>query len=99
MKDLENQKTLIPTEVGKRAYRRYKKETLLHKRAKMNYYWLGYSLENTIAMESWSEFWNEVKAGKKCTWMRSTGVACSCYCCSGYYKYKRPTKSEEYKLK
>lgn len=76
----------------KRAYRRYKKETLLHKRAKMNYYWLE------RLNQPWPEFWKEVKAGKKCIWMRNTGVACSCYGCSGYFKYKRPSKSEEYKL-
>lgn len=54
----------------------------------MNYYWLA---EKT---QSWALFWEEIKAGKKCTWMRNTGVSCSCYMCSGYYKYKRPTKSK-----
>lgn len=98
MKDLENQIKLTPTIVGKRAYRRYKKETLLKKRAKRNYYWLGYSMEDTVAMNSWADFWKEIKTGKKCIWMRNTGVACSCYGCSGYFKYKRPSKSEEYKL-
>lgn len=70
----------------KRAYRRQKKETLLKKRAKRNYYWLGQR------HGSWAKFWEEVKAGKKYTNFRNTGVLCSCYSCSGHYKYKRTKK-------
>ncbi len=76
----------------KRAYRRYKAKNLLKKRAKFNYYWLKKT------DQSWASFWNEVQKGKINTWLRNTGVVCSCYMCSGMYKYKRPSKSEIKKL-
>lgn len=76
----------------KRAYRRYKKETLLKKRAKANFFWLK------KPNQSWASFWNEIQEGNSNTWLRNAGVSCSCFMCSGYYKYKRPAKSEIKKI-
>jgi hypothetical protein len=69
----------------KRSYRRYKKQVILERRARNNHYWAANTKE-----ESWADFWEEVKAGDRCTWMRSMSVPCSCYICSGHSKYRRP---------
>ena len=79
----------------KRAYRRYKKEVVLIKRAR-NYYDWSYSL--SIQKENcWAEFKESVEFGESYTWMRSTGKPCSCYMCS-FNKYNRLTKSDIKKI-
>jgi hypothetical protein len=70
----------------KRAYRRYKKEVLLKRRAR-NYYDYSWSLsvDNT---NSWANFYKGVENGEIHTWMRHTGRPCSCSLCSrgGYVR-------------
>jgi hypothetical protein len=76
----------------KKAYRRYKQETFLKKRAKKNYYWL------CNKQQSWADFWQKIKSGKIHTWLRNFGTACSCYICSKHSKYKRPNKDHIQKM-
>lgn len=79
----------------KRAYRRYKKEVHLKRRAR-NYYDWSYSL--SIHKEScWAEFKESVEFGESYTWMRSTGKPCSCNMCS-HNKYSRLPKSDVKKI-
>ena len=78
----------------KRAYRRYKKEMVLKRRAKK---W--YSGDNMFSIgktQSWAEYWNEVKKGEIDCWLRHTGKPCSCWMCSE--KYQRPTGEEVRKI-
>lgn len=79
----------------KRAYRRYKKEVHLKRRAR-NYYDYSWSLsvDNT---KSWADFYNGVENGEVHTWMRNTGRPCSCSLCSSE-KYVRISTSEVYKI-
>jgi hypothetical protein len=79
----------------KRAYRRYKKEVLLKRRAR-NYYDYSWSLsvDNT---KSWADFYNDVESGEVHTWMRNTGKPCSCSLCSSE-KYVRISASEVCKI-
>ena len=79
----------------KRAYRRYKKQVHLKRRAR-NYYDYSWSLsiENT---NSWADFYNGVENGEFHIWMRHTGKPCSCSLCSSE-KYVRISASELYKI-
>lgn len=74
----------------KRAFRRSKKETLLKRRAK-NYYQWSWSISINHGNQCWADYWKEVQAGETSVWMRHTGTVCSCWMCSGYNKYERPT--------
>lgn len=78
----------------KRAYRRYKKEVNLKRRAR-NYY--DYSGATGISVWhdnlNWADYWKEVKSGEMGIWLRHTGKVCSCWMCS-YDKYERPTGEE-----
>jgi hypothetical protein len=76
----------------KRAYRRYKKQVHLKRRAEKNYYWLGFE------EESKAEFIKKVLHGEIHTWLRHTGRPCNCSMCSRYDKYQRPTIVEEKKI-
>jgi len=73
----------------KRAYRRYKKEVHLKRRAK-NYYAYANTLSINRESKCWADYYDEIKSGESAVWMRHTGKVCSCWYCS-YYKYKRPT--------
>jgi len=72
----------------KRAYRRYKKEVHLKRRAR-NYYDYSWSISVNKENQCWADYWKDVQAGEVSIWMRHTGVVCSCWMCS--QKYERPT--------
>ena len=62
----------------KRAYRRYKKEVHLKRRAR-NYYDYSFSMSINEKNLCWADYWEEVNSGKSGKWMRHTGKTCSCY--------------------
>ncbi|AFF28224.1 gp226 [Sphingomonas phage PAU] len=66
------------------AYRRHKASTKLNRKIK-----LTYDIDLIHEEMSYSDYSKSVLSGKLHTWMRSMNTACSCYMCSGYYKYKR----------
>ena len=66
-------------------YRRAKTESKLVRKAKLMYQSEWY-INKTM---TYADFIKEVKAGQKHKWMRSQNTPCSCYMCSGYYKYRR----------
>lgn len=80
----------------KRAYRRYKKEVHLKRRAR-NYYDFNYSMFINKDNLCWADYWKEVKSGESGIWMRHTGKVCSCWMCS-WPVYKRPTNEEKRKI-
>jgi len=80
----------------KRAYRRYKKEVHLKRRAR-NYYDYSFSMSINKDSLSWADFWKEVKSGESGLWMRHTGKPCSCSMCS-FPTYKRPASMELKKI-
>ena len=76
----------------KRAYRRYKKEVHLKRRAR-NYYDYSSSISVNNDNLCWSDYWKEVQSGESGIWMRHTGKVCSCSMCS-WPIYEKPTAEE-----
>lgn len=72
-------------------YRRFMESTKLERRIKNFYH---NSTWWSVDVNSFAEYRELVMKGQKDVWLRNTGVPCSCYMCSGYYKYDRPIKSE-----
>lgn len=74
-------------------YRRYKFSVKLEKRIKI------YSDTNWRRKgQSHASYREKILKGELELWMRNTGVCCSCYMCSKYYKYNRPIKSDVNKI-
>lgn len=72
-------------------YRRYKASVKLEKRITNFYFQLGYwdGRQGSLA-----QYRKDVKKGVRDQWLKNTGVACSCFMCSGEYKYKRIKKCD-----
>ncbi len=73
----------------KRAYRRHKKQTILKRRA-----WINFNIKFT--RQTWDEYWKEVKTGTCDKWMRTLSKPCSCDMCTA--SYQRPSKGEIKKI-
>ncbi len=67
----------------KRALRRHQWEVKFKKRIKN---WLKDCTKNKQSLVE------EILKGEICTFLRTTGNPCNCYCCSGYNKYVRIQK-------
>lgn len=77
-------------------YRRHKMFTKLENRLKTFYY--NRSWYRVDGVNCFADYQTKVKNGEQDLWLRNTGVPCSCYTCSGYYKYNRLPQSEIKKI-
>lgn len=85
-----------------KAFRIAKGKSKLKRKIKIMYYSGWYSFEtydyNRDRKKGYAEFSKEVWKGVKHTWMRNQNTPCSCYMCSGSYKYKREKNLNTYMI-
>lgn len=78
-------------------FRIAKGKSKLKRKIKIMYYSGWYSFEtydyNNDRKKGYADFLREVLLGEKHTWMRNQNTPCSCYMCSGCYKYVRETNT------
>lgn len=76
-------------------YRRFITSTKLEKRIKMYSDLKWWKHSEYVTHASYRE---NVLKGNVDQFLKNTAVACSCYSCSGYYKYNRISQSEICKI-
>lgn len=88
--------------VRTKEFRIAKGKSKLKRKAKLMYDsgWYSFNTDDNghRKRKSYPDFLKQVLSGKEHTWMRSQNTPCSCYMCSGYYKYKRETNQNTFLL-
>lgn len=72
-----------------KGFRNYLKRKYYIRRLKRNSYWLGHCFMDV------SKSWKDMYDNRDYTKLMTCATTCSCYMCSGYYKYNRTEYKHE----
>jgi hypothetical protein len=74
-----------------KGFRNYLKRKYYIRRLKRNSYWLPYGNSIFDDPHTWKDLYDD----RRFTRLRTCATLCSCYMCSGYYKYQRKDYKRE----